>query len=53
MNVSAGQTFVVIYKNNYNIQGQYHVLQMAQGYIMAKAISNCVVTSDYQVIAWD
>ena len=53
MNVNAGQTFIIRYKNNYNIQGQYQIIYQAQGYIMAKAISNCVVTSDYQVIAWD
>jgi len=56
MNVNANQYFYIIYKQNYEIQGQYQLIYQYQnpGYnvIFAKAISNCTVNSDFSVSVW-
>jgi len=56
MNVNANQYFYIIYKQNYEIQGQYQIIYQYQnqGYniIYGKALSNLTVTSDVSVSVW-
>ena len=56
MNVNTNQYFYIIYKQNYEIQGQYQIIYQYQnqGYnvIYGKALSNCAVTSDVSVSVW-
>jgi len=56
MNVNANQYFYIIYKQNYQFEGQYQIIYQYQnqGYnvIFAKAVSNCTVTSDFSVSGW-
>jgi len=56
MNVNANQYFYIIYKQNYQIEGQYQLIYQyqSQGYnvIFGKAISNCTITSDFSVSVW-
>jgi|GEM_PF-5033461 len=56
MNVNTNQYFYIIYKQNYQIEGQYQLIYQYQnqGYnvIFGKAISNCTVTSDFSVSVW-
>ena len=56
MNVNANQYFYIIYKQNYQIEGQYQLIQQYQnqGYnvIYGKALTNCTVISDVSVSVW-
>ncbi len=56
MNVNANQYFYIIYKQNYQIEGQYQLIYQYQtgnyNILFGKAISNCTVTSDLSVSVW-
>jgi len=56
MNVSQNQYFYIIYKENYQIQGQYQLIyqytQNQGNVIFGKTLSNCIITSDFLVSVW-
>jgi len=52
MNVNANQYFYIVFKQNYEIQGQYQIIYQYQNVIYGKALSNCTIISDFAVSAW-